>query len=286
MKEKLSRDNFSRIQDRFSTKIHLDSQDVEEVIQKRLLEKQGDAKKVLSDLYHNEVNNFKTLFDFTEGQVLKNFKSEEHFIDCYPFIPYQFTLFQNAMQELSRHGAFAGDYTSVGARSILKVFQEVAIKVSENNQVGEIATFDMMPEMSAYKVCDKACEVIKSGKYDVMILNFANCDMVGHTGVVPAAKKAVKVTSECVKKVIDAILSIGGQAIITADHGNCDYMFNPDGSPFTAHTTNPVPLIAVGNNEVKALMQGGKLCDIAPTMLDMMGLDIPKEMTGHSLVIR
>lgn len=150
----------------------------------------------------------------------------------------------------------------------------------------KIATFDMMPEMSAYKVCDKACEVIKSGKYDVMILNFANCDMVGHTGVVPAAKKAVKVTSECVKKVIDAILSIGGQALITADHGNCDYMFNPDGSPFTAHTTNPVPLIAVGNNEVKALMQGGKLCDIAPTMLDMMGLDIPKEMTGHSLVIR
>ena len=150
----------------------------------------------------------------------------------------------------------------------------------------KIATFDMMPEMSAYKVCDKACEVIKSGKYDAMILNFANCDMVGHTGVVPAAKKAVKVTSECVKKVIDAILSIGGQALITADHGNCDYMFNPDGSPFTAHTTNPVPLIAVGNNEVKALMQGGKLCDIAPTMLDMMGLDIPKEMTGHSLVIR
>ena len=150
----------------------------------------------------------------------------------------------------------------------------------------KIATFDMMPEMSAYKVCEKACEVIKSGKYDAMILNFANCDMVGHTGIVPAAKKAVKVTSECVKKVIDAILSIGGQALITADHGNCDYMFNPDGSPFTAHTTNPVPLIAVGNSEVKALMQGGKLCDIAPTMLDMMGLDIPKEMTGHSLVIR
>lgn len=144
--ENLSRDDFSKIQDRFRTRLHLDSQDVEEVIQKRLLEKQDDAKKVLSELYHNEVNNFKTLFDFTEGQILKNFKNEEHFIDCYPFIPYQFTLFQNAMQELSRHGAFQGGYTSVGARSILKVFQEVAIKVSENNQVGEIATFDMMYE--------------------------------------------------------------------------------------------------------------------------------------------
>ena len=142
----LSRDDFSKIQGRFRTRLHLDSQDVEEVIQKRLLEKQDDAKKVLSDLYHNEVNNFKTLFDFTEGQVLKNFKDEEHFIDCYPFIPYQFTLFQNAMQELSRHGAFQGGYTSVGARSILSVFQQVAINVSKNNQVGEIATFDMMYE--------------------------------------------------------------------------------------------------------------------------------------------
>lgn len=142
----LSRDDFSKIQGRFRTRLHLDSQDVEEVIQKRLLEKQDDAKKVLSDLYHNEVNNFKTLFDFTEGQVIKNFRDEEHFIDCYPFIPYQFTLFQNAMQELSRHGAFQGGYTSVGARSILSVFQQVAINVSKNNQVGEIATFDMMYE--------------------------------------------------------------------------------------------------------------------------------------------
>lgn len=142
----LSRDDFSKIQGRFRTRLHLDSQDVEEVIQKRLLEKKDDAKQVLRDLYHSEANNFKTLFDFTEGQVLKNFKGEDHFIDCYPFIPYQFTLFQNAMQELSRHGAFQGGYTSVGARSILSVFQQVAIKVSENNQIGEIATFDMMYE--------------------------------------------------------------------------------------------------------------------------------------------
>ena len=142
----LSREDFSKIQGRFETRVHLDSQDVEEVIQKRLLEKQDNAKQILTTLYKNEVNNFKTLFDFTDGQVLKNFKNEEHFVDCYPFIPYQFTLFQSAMQELSRHGAFQGGYTSVGARSILSVFQQVAINVSQSNQIGEIATFDMMYE--------------------------------------------------------------------------------------------------------------------------------------------
>ncbi len=151
----------------------------------------------------------------------------------------------------------------------------------------KIATFDMKPEMSAYEVCDKACEVIKSGKYDVMILNFANCDMVGHTGVMQAAQKAVKVTDECVKKVLDAIASVGGQALLTADHGNCDYMFDPETrSPFTAHTTNPVPFAVIGADGVKALEDGGKLCDIAPTMLDIMGLEIPKEMTGRSLIKR
>lgn len=140
----LSRDDFSKIQGRFITKIHLDSQDVEEVIQRRLLEKQETAKQELKKLYQSQVNNFKTLFDFTDGQIIKNFKDEDHFIDCYPFIPYQFTLFQNAMLELSRHGAFQGQYTSVGARSILGVFQQVAIEVSKKGEVGEIATFDMM----------------------------------------------------------------------------------------------------------------------------------------------
>lgn len=149
-----------------------------------------------------------------------------------------------------------------------------------------IATFDLMPEMSAYLVCDKACEIIKSGKYDAMILNFANCDMVGHTGIMSAAKKAVEVTDACVKKVVDAILSVGGQALITADHGNADYMFESDGTAFTAHTTNPVPLIAIGNSTIKALQQDGKLCDIAPTLLEMMGLPIPTEMTGKSLIIK
>ncbi len=151
----------------------------------------------------------------------------------------------------------------------------------------KIATFDMKPEMSAYEVCDKACEVIKSGKYQVMILNFANCDMVGHTGIMQAAQKAVKVTDECVKKVLDAIEEVGGQALLTADHGNCDYMFDADTkAPFTAHTTNPVPFVVIGADGVKALKDGGKLCDIAPTMLDMMGLEIPKEMTGKSLLVK
>lgn len=151
----------------------------------------------------------------------------------------------------------------------------------------KIATFDMKPQMSAYEVCDKACEVIKSGKYDVMILNFANCDMVGHTGIMQAAKKAVKVTDECVKKVLDAINEIGGQALLTADHGNCDYMFDPDTkAPFTAHTTNPVPFVVIGADGVKALKDGGKLCDIAPTMLDVMGLKQPVEMSGKSLIVR
>ena len=143
-----------------------------------------------------------------------------------------------------------------------------------------------MPEMSAYKVCDKACETIKSGKYDARILNFANCDMVGHTGIIPAAQKAVKVTSECVKKVIDTILSVGGQALLTADHGNADCMMTEDGKPFTAHTTNPVPFVVIGADGVKSLKDGGRLCDIAPTMLDIMNVEIPQEMTGHSLINR
>ena len=119
-----------------------------------------------------------------------------------------------------------------------------------------------------------------------MILNFANCDMVGHTGIVPAAQKAVKVTSECVKKVIDTILSIGGQALLTADHGNADCMFDEKGKPFTAHTTNPVPFAVIGAEGVKSLKDDGRLCDVAPTMLDIMGVEIPKEMTGHSLINR
>ena len=147
----------------------------------------------------------------------------------------------------------------------------------------DVETFDMKPEMSAYEVCDAVCEAIDSDKYDVIILNYANCDMVGHTGVFDAAVQAVEAVDTCVGRMVEKILAKGGAALITADHGNADKMMEPDGSPFTAHTTNPVPLIAVGAGDVK-LREGGVLADLAPTMLQLLGLPQPKEMTGKSLI--
>ncbi|MBQ3116132.1 MAG: 2,3-bisphosphoglycerate-independent phosphoglycerate mutase [Clostridia bacterium] len=150
----------------------------------------------------------------------------------------------------------------------------------------KVATYDLQPEMSAYEVTEKVIEKIDSEEYDVIILNFANCDMVGHTGVFGAAVKAVKTVDECVAKVVEKILSKGGNAIITADHGNADKMEEADGSPFTAHTTNKVPLIVVGKDfEGRKLRDGGILADIAPTLLDMMGVAVPEEMSGKTLLI-
>ena len=145
----------------------------------------------------------------------------------------------------------------------------------------DVATFDLCPEMSAYKVRDAVVKEIKSGKYDAVILNFANCDMVGHTGIFEAAQKAVEVTDECVGDVVNATLEMGGVAYITADHGNADKMTDGD-QPFTAHTTFPVPFIVVGHD--CELRDGGKLCDIAPTMLDVMGIEKPASMSGESLI--
>ena len=119
-----------------------------------------------------------------------------------------------------------------------------------------------------------------------MILNFANPDMVGHTGVMEAAVKAVEAVDKCAEKVVNAILQTGGKCIVTADHGNADIMIDDDGRPFTAHTTNLVPFIVVGEDNVKALKEGGKLCDVMPTLLDMMGIDKPKEMTAQSLIVK
>lgn len=151
----------------------------------------------------------------------------------------------------------------------------------------KISTFDLKPEMSAYEVCDAACERVLSDKYDVVILNYANCDMVGHTGVFDAAVKAVETVDECVGKLADATLKMNGVILITADHGNADKMYEADGSPFTAHTTNPVPLIVAGyGTDFKLKEKGGKLCDLSPTMLDIMGIEKPKEMTGESLIER
>ena len=147
----------------------------------------------------------------------------------------------------------------------------------------KVATYDLKPEMSAYEVTDEVVSRIKSGKYDAIILNFANCDMVGHTGVFDAAVRAVETVDECLGRTVDAILSMGGSALITADHGNADKMYEPDGSPFTAHTTNPVPLIVVGQGRC-ALRDDGVLADLSPTLLKMMGMAQPAEMTGKSII--
>lgn len=147
----------------------------------------------------------------------------------------------------------------------------------------KVATYDLQPEMSAYEVTDKVIEAIESGKYDVIILNYANCDMVGHTGVFDAAKCAVETVDTCVGRVVEAVRNVGGVSVITADHGNADKMLEEDGvSPFTAHTTNEVPFVIVGAD---VTLRDGKLCDIAPTMLDLMGIDQPSEMTGESLIV-
>ena len=148
----------------------------------------------------------------------------------------------------------------------------------------KVATYDKQPEMSAAEVTDKCVERIESGAYDVIILNFANCDMVGHTGVYDAAVKAVETVDSCVGRVVDATLKMGGIAMITADHGNAEQMAEPDGSPMTAHTTNPVPFILCGAGT--ELRPNGRLADIAPTMLDVMGLACPEEMDGKTLIVK
>ena len=148
----------------------------------------------------------------------------------------------------------------------------------------KVATYDLKPEMSAPEVADECVKRIESGKYDVVILNFANCDMVGHTGVFEAAVKAVEAVDAAVEKVVTAVLNAGGCAFLTADHGNAEKMKNPDGTPFTAHTTNVVPFVVIGCGDVK-LREGGCLADIAPTMLPYIGLPVPAEMTGKSIIV-
>ncbi len=148
----------------------------------------------------------------------------------------------------------------------------------------KVATYDLQPEMSAPEVTEKVVEALNSDKYDVIILNYANPDMVGHTGSLPAAIKAVETIDECVQKVVDAILAHDGTLIITADHGNCEQMIDyKTGEPHTAHTTNPVPLILVTKND-KLRVHSGKLADLAPTMLEILGIDKPVEMTGESIL--
>ena len=148
----------------------------------------------------------------------------------------------------------------------------------------KVATYDLQPEMSAPEVTEKVVEAINADKYDVIILNYANPDMVGHTGSLPAAIKAVETIDECVGKVVPAMLAHNGTILITADHGNCEQMIDyKTGEPHTAHTTNPVPLILVTENE-KLKIKEGKLADLAPTILEILGIEKPTEMTGESIL--
>lgn len=152
----------------------------------------------------------------------------------------------------------------------------------------KVATYDLQPQMSAYEVAEAAVARIESGTYDVMVLNFANPDMVGHTGILSAATAAVHAVDECTHRVVEAIRKNGGRCIITADHGNCEMMVDPEnGEPFTAHTTGPVPFIYIDDaNKNAKLRDGGRLADIAPTLLDLLGLKKPEEMTGTSMLVK
>lgn len=151
----------------------------------------------------------------------------------------------------------------------------------------KVATYDLQPEMSAPAVCDKLVEAIKSGKYDVVIINFANPDMVGHTGIEDAAIKAIETVDACVGRAVDAVREMDGVLFICADHGNAEQLVDyKTGTPFTAHTTNPVPFILVNADPSYKLREGGCLADIAPTLIELMGMEQPKEMTGKSLLVK
>ena len=166
---------------------------------------------------------------------------------------------------------------------------EVAVAGEERILVDspKVATYDLQPEMSAYEVCDKLVEAIKSEKFDVIIINFANPDMVGHTGIEPAAIKAIEAIDKCVGEAVKAIIKVDGQMFICADHGNAEQMIDEEtGEPFTAHTTNPVPFILVNSDSKYRLREGGNLADIAPTLLDLMNIKQPKKMLGKSLLIK
>ncbi len=155
------------------------------------------------------------------------------------------------------------------------------------NSPKDVATYDLKPQMSAYEVCDKLVDSIKSGKYDVIIINFANPDMVGHTGVEQAAIKAVEAVDECVGRAVEAVKEVDGVMFICADHGNAEQLVDYEtGAPFTAHTTNPVPFILVNSDPSCKLREGGCLADIVPTLIELMGMEQPEEMTGKSLLIK
>ena len=148
----------------------------------------------------------------------------------------------------------------------------------------EVATYDLKPEMSAREVTRELLERMRSGKYDFIVVNFANMDMVGHTGILPAAIKACETVDACVGEILRQLAAMGGVALVTADHGNSEKMMEENGSPYTAHTLNPVPLILVDDSRRDAVLREGVLGDIALTILEIMGIESPPEMTGKSLI--
>ena len=151
----------------------------------------------------------------------------------------------------------------------------------------KVATYDLQPEMSAPEVCDKLCEAIRSLQYDVIIINFANPDMVGHTGILPAAIKAVETVDGCVGRAVEALKEVDGQMFLCADHGNAEQLVDYEtGAPFTVHTINPVPFILINADPAYGLREGGCLADIIPTLLELMGMEQPAEMTGKSLLVK
>jgi 2,3-bisphosphoglycerate-independent phosphoglycerate mutase len=149
----------------------------------------------------------------------------------------------------------------------------------------DVPTYDHKPEMAAAGVADAVVQAVDSGAFDFIVVNFANPDMVGHTGVLPAAITAVEVVDQGIGRIAGAVRKQGGAMFITADHGNCELMIDPkSGDPHTAHTLNPVPLVYVNDNDAsRKIRRGGRICDVAPTMLELLGLPLPKPMTGHSL---
>jgi 2,3-bisphosphoglycerate-independent phosphoglycerate mutase len=149
----------------------------------------------------------------------------------------------------------------------------------------EVATYDQKPSMSAEKVTEEVLQRLESGQYDLVVLNFANPDMVGHTGILEAAVEAMETVDRCVARVVEGVLAQDGVLLITADHGNCEQMRDAQGKPHTAHTSNPVPVILVGDDCENVRLRNGILADLAPTILSLMGLAVPEEMEGSSLIV-
>ena len=217
-----------------------------------------------------------TEYDATMPNVSVAFPSQA-VVNCLGEYLSQLGLTQLRIAETEKY-AHVTFFFNGGSETVFKGEDRILI------QSPKVATYDLQPEMSAAEVTEKAVASIRSGNYDVIILNFANCDMVGHTGVFDATVKAVETVDKCVGEVVAATAEMGGISMVTADHGNAERMIGENGSPHTAHTTNPVPFILCGAGE--ELRNGGRLADIAPTMLDVMGLACPPEMDGKTLIIK